>query len=316
MRLSRRQFLRGSAAGWLATTLPYTPHRQIDAAVRLLSQIEDAVGGRNIGVDVARFAQEGETIREVYRVGLNQNALRPSASCFKTWLPLYYYTFTPRLAWDDDPGSLVYNVTVNSSNVDTGRLMLEVGERQSFGNPLEKYNDFLLYGMELEHGISSWNWPGNPLVGLMDDRFSSGGERVVRAGGDVHFIANVTTAADTLNGYRELYRQTIATSDDYAPSPDRRPGALRALRLLSLPGDTDYSSPLERVVGRGAYIGKDGILPESAISTGRVVNDAGLIALDDGMLGIAFFAVRESEYSALIILEAIVKAMLASEAEL
>lgn len=312
--VSRRQFLQRAFAGMVITALP---NFQVDMIVRLQSAIEDAVGSRNIGVDVARFVRDGDDIREVYRVGVNQDVLRPTASCFKAWLPLYYYTFMPQADWDDSPGSLPYNVVVNSNNVDTGRLMQQVGELQSFGNPLEKFNDFLLYGLRLAHGISSWNWPGNPLVNLLDDRFSSGGERVVRSGGEVHFVGNVTTAADTLNGYRALYQRMVATTTDaYDPSPTRRIGALRTMRLLSLPGDTDYLSPIERVVGRGVYIGKDGILPADAISTGRVVNDAGLIPMETGMMGISFFSVRESEFSAMQILRTIIETMYAIDGAL
>ncbi|MEO0562527.1 MAG: hypothetical protein AAF125_10455, partial [Chloroflexota bacterium] len=190
-----------------------------------------------------------------------------------------------------------------------GQLIREVGGLQNFGNDLEKYNDFLLYGMKLEHGISSWNWPGNPLVGVIDDRFSAGDERVVQAGGETHAIGNVTTAADTLNGWREMLRRTLATEDAYTNSPYRRQAALHALRVLSIPGIDAYSSPIERVIGRGSYIGKDGILPADAVTTGRVVNDAGLIPMGDGMMVVSFFSVRESEFSAIEILREIVAAM-------
>ncbi len=303
--VTRREFLRGAGAGLLTWFAPR--FQVVDALQR---EINALVGARNIGVDVARFALDGDTVREVYRVGINQDALRPTASCFKAWLPLYYFNFTPYEDWRDDPDALVYKVAVHSNNVATGQLMQQVGALQNFGNDLEKYNDFMLYGMKLEHGISSWNWPGNPLVGFVDDRFSSGGDRVVRAGGETHNIGNVTTAADTLNGWRELLRRTVATDDTtYTDNPYRRQAALRALRVLSIPGIESYNSPIERIVGRGVYIGKDGVLPADAISTGRVVNDAGLIPLADGALGISFFSVRESEFSAVEILRAIIQAM-------
>ena len=307
MTLSRRVFLRGIGVG---TVLSHVPRLQSPTGDQLQRTIVRAVGERNIAVDVARFVRNGDAVSEVYRVGVNQDVFRPTASCFKAWIPLYYYTFTPQVTWNDEPGSLPYNVVVNSNNVDTGFLLDEVGELQNFGNALEKFNDFLTAGLRLEHGISSWNWPNNPLVGFVDDRFSSGGERMVRSGGELHPVGNVTTAADTLNGYRELFRRTFAREDSYDPSPQRRLGALRTLRLLSLPGDTDYESPMERVVGRGGYIGKDGILPADAISTGRVVNDSGLIPVEDGFIGVAFFSVRESEFSAVEILREIVTAAL------
>ena len=307
--LSRREFLRGAGAG---TLLWFAPRFQaVDTLERTINEL---VGTRNIGVDVARFVLEGNTVREVYRVGINQDALRPTASCFKAWLPLYYFNFTPYEDWVDDSDALVYKVAVHSNNVATGQLMQQVGDLQNFGNTLEKYNDFLLYGMQLEHGISSWNWPGNPLVGLIDDRFSSGGERVVRSGGEDHNVGNVTTAADTLNGWREMLRRTIDTEDNtYTDNPYRREAALRSLRVLSIPGIESYNSPIERVIGRGVYIGKDGVLPADAITTGRVINDAGLIPLADGALGISFFSVRESEYSAVEILRGIIETMYRTE---
>jgi hypothetical protein len=309
--ISRRQFLQGAGAGALVW---FTPRFQpIDQLERDLAQI---VGTRNIGVAVGRFAQDGDTLRDVYRAGINADDLRPSASCFKAWLPLYYYNFTPYPDWEDSPSSLVYSATVHSNNVATGRLIRQVGNLQNFGNDLEKYNDFLLYGLKLEHGISSWNWPGNPLVGVIDDRFSSGGDRVVRAGGDTHAVGNVTTADDTLNGWREMLRRAIATTDSYTDSPYRRVAALRALRLLSIPSIPEYNSPIERVLGRSVYIGKDGILPGEAISTGRVVNDAGLIPMENGMMGLSFFSVGESEFAAIEILRDVLTAMYTAEAKL
>lgn len=311
MKLSRREWLRGVGAGVL---LAFSPSRRVAAQDRLQRVITDAVGARNIGVDVGRFVRgEGDTVRELYRVGVNQQALRPTASCFKAWLPLYYYNFTPYEQWDDAEGSLPYSVTVHSNNVSTGRLMQQVGELQSFGNAIEKYNDFLLYGMRLEHGINSWNWPTNPLIGISDERFASGGERVVSSGGQTFTIGNITTAADTLNGYRELFRRTFAQTDTYTANPYRRQAALRSLRLLSIPGVPEYNSPIERVVGRGAYMGKDGVLPDDGSGLGRVVNDAGLIAMGEGFIGVSFFSVRESEFSAIEILREIIQAAFREE---
>ncbi len=302
---SRRDFLRGAGAGLLTWFAP-----RFQAVDGLQREINRLVSTRNIGVDVARFLLDGDEVREVYRAGISQDALRPTASCFKAWLPLYYFNFTPRDDWQDDPDGLVYKVAVHSNNVATGQLMQQVGALQNFGNDIEKYNDFLQYGMQLEHGLSSWNWPGNPLVGFRDERFASGGERVVRAGGETHNIGNLTTAADTLNGWREMLRRTVATDDvTYTDNPYRREAALRSLRLLSIPGIESYNSPIERVVGRGVYIGKDGVLPADAVTTGRVINDAGLIPLVDGALGISFFSVRESEFSAVEILREIIRAM-------
>jgi hypothetical protein len=311
MSTSRRDFLRGTGAG---AFLWFAPRFQ--GVTRLERVMNQAIGSRNIGVAIARFVQEGDDLRDIYRFAVNGDDLRPTASCFKAWLPLYYFNFTPYEEWDDAERTPVYSATVHSNNVATGRLMQQVGALQNFGNDLEKYNDFLLYGMRLEHGISSWNWPGNPLVGVIDDRFSSGGERVVRAGGEVHNIGNVTTANDTLNGWREMLRRTITTTDVYTDSPYRRQAALRSLRLLSIPGIPEYNSPMERVLGRGVYIGKDGVLPADSISTGRVVNDAGLIPLDDGMMAVSFFSVGESEFSAIEILRDIVTAMYEAEATL
>lgn len=316
MRLSRRDFLRGAGAGALTW---WARPAWITAVDALQREIVNQVEGRNIGVDVARLVRDGDEVRELFRVGVNQDALRPTASCFKAWALMYYYAFTPPEVWNDDPDTDPYNVVVNSHNVATGRLIRDVGTYQTFGNHIEKFNDFILYGMRMQHGIASWNWDGNPLVGMVDPRFAAGGERVVRSRGETHEIGNVTTAADTLNGYRELFRRTVATgADAYGGDPTRRRlGALRTMRLLSLPSELEsYEAPIERVVGRGAYIGKDGVLPAGSTSAGRVVNDAGFIPMERGLYALAFFSVAESEFSAIEILRRIVAAMYAAEQSL
>lgn len=312
MSLTRRAFLSAAGAGALLGLLPARAAAQVNW---LQNVVDEQVGSRNIGIDVARFVRDGAQVREVYRVGTNQNALRPSASCLKAWVLLYYYTFTPPDAWDDAPGTDPYNVIVNSHNVATGRLIRDVGRYQAFGNDIEKFNDFLIYGMRMEHGISAWNWDSNPVEGIIDGRFAAGGTRVVQAKGTTHEIGNVTTAADTLNGYRELYRRSFALdADPYGGDVVlRRQAALRAMRLLSLPSDAAYEAPLERVLGRGVYIGKDGVLPSDSTTVGRVINDAGMIPMENGVVGLSFFSVAESEFSAVEILRAITRAVYAVE---
>jgi hypothetical protein len=309
---SRRDFLRVSSLGALTWFTRHAWVAQVDALQRT---ILDEVGGRNIGVDVGRYVQDGDGTREIYRAGVNQDALRPTASCFKAWVVLYYYTLTPTTAWDDGPGTPLYNVAVNSHNVATGRVIKDVGQYQTFGNDIEKFNDFLLYGMNMVHGIASWGWEGNPLVGFVDERFVPQGERVVTSRGTTHAINNVTSAADSLNGYRELFRRTYAAdSDSFSGNIQaRRRAALRTMQMLSRGGDGEYESPLERVLGRGVYVGKDGILREGDTTAGRVINDAGFVPQENGVIGLAFFSVGESEFSAMQILEKITTAVYAVE---
>ena len=306
--ISRRDWFKGLGAG---AFLWWSPSAYASAVDELQAVITEQVGRRNMAVDVARFVPGADDVREIYRVGVNQEMLRPSASCFKAWVLMYYYTFVDRYAWQDGPGTDAYNIVVNSHNTAVGRVLREVGEYQSYGNDIEKFNDFLLYSLKLEHGINAWGWDGNPVEGIFDDRFQPGGERRVRSNGELHSVGNVTTAADTLNGYRELYRRTFAADADVFSGNmvARRLGALRALRLLSLPSEADYDSPMERVLGRGVYAGKDGVLPAGDTTAGRVVNDAGVIPLSRGMLGVSFFAVDESEYSVVEIIRAVVRAM-------
>ncbi|MEM6284727.1 MAG: hypothetical protein AAF787_21235 [Chloroflexota bacterium] len=306
MTISRRGFLGGMGAGSLVWFTRHAWVQNVDALGQLINR---EVGARNIGIEVARFIPEGDSVRELFRFGINQNELRPTASCFKAWVVLYYFTFTPEPQWADADGTDTYNVAVNSHNVATGRLIRDTGQYQDFGNDLEKFNDFLIYSMSMEHGIASWNWEGNPLVGFVDGRFAAGPNRLVRAQGTTHEIGNVTTAADTLNGYRELYRRSFAQdADPYGGDPDRRKRtALRTMDLLAKPSDNaEYDSPVERAAGRDVYIGKDGVLPVESTTAGRVINDAGLIPMETGAYGISFFSVAESEFSAIEILRTIV----------
>lgn len=306
--ISRRDWLKSVGAGSL---LWWSPSPYVSAVDELQALIEAQVGRRNIGVEVARWVRGGDAVRSIYRVGINQDALRPTASCFKAWVLMYYYTFVAPQDWEDAPGTDAYNIVVNSHNTAVGRVLRDVGEYQSYGNAVEKFNDFMQYSLGLEHGINAWEWDGNPVQGLFDERYQPGEERQVSAGGAQHRIGNLTTAADTLNGYRELYRRTFAADVDIfgGNREARRLGALSALRLLTLPSESDYNSPMERVLGRGVYAGKDGVLRATDTTAGRVINDAGMIPLSNGMLGISVFAVAESEFSVVEIIREIVRGM-------
>ncbi|MFZ4813227.1 MAG: hypothetical protein ACOYL5_01730 [Phototrophicaceae bacterium] len=305
---SRRHFLTLMGALALPPLLPGVPSN----AAQLQSTLEDLIGSRNIGVAVGRYLIQDATLIESYRVGINADALRPTASCFKAWIPAYYYTFMPPELWDDGEGAELRSVVQESNNTNTGRILALVGEQQAFGNALEKFNDFLLYGLKLQHGISSWNWPNNPLEGVVDDRFSSGEGRMVAAGGELHAVGNVTTATDTLNGYQALLTRSLPNDapNDFAR---RQEAALRTLDLLALSSTTDYLSPIERILGKDSYTGKDGVLPAEQITTGRVINDAGIIPLREGVAMVSFFSVGESEYSAVEILRGLIAAIFALE---
>lgn len=294
--ITRRDFLARLGAGVATVLAPDSPLPRMRSVLRQAATA--AIGSSNMALVLRYFAGN----QERFRIQINEKALFPTASCFKAWLPTYYYTLMPSDTWDDAPGSVPYSVVVYSNNVRTGELMAQVGEQQLFGNALEKYNDFLYTQVGMLHGLNTWNWPGNPLIGLEDTRF---GGRMVYVNAVPHAIGNVTTADDLARGYTYLLGQSLRPDEEALEVQ----AAVRTLQLLSIPDDTGYRSPIERVIGPEIYTGKDGILPTDATTAGRVVNDAGILPVRNGVYVIAFLSVGESEYRAMQALRAILDAV-------
>lgn len=291
MKPSRRAFLRGVASGMVGWFAPGFPN---GSTITLQQDLDAIVGEANIGIDVMRLLWKGEQLHEVYRLQKNPAQLFPSASCFKAWLAPYYYTFVPTDEWQDQDGTPLYNAIVNSNNTETGVVLATVGEFQSFGNAIQKFNDYLQTDLLLQHGIYNWNWAGNPVIGQLDERFAMTEARSVVVRGITHQVANVTSVVDMIRGYQQLL-----TRAHPADGTLRSEIASRSLRLMAIPSDDlEYASPIERVVGRGGYIGKDGALPIGNITAGTVLNDAGILTDERGFTLLAFLCVGESQFTA------------------
>jgi hypothetical protein len=112
-------------------------------------------------------------------------------------------------------------------------------------------------------------------------------------------VINFFTAADFARGYDILARGHV-----FAVSPVVREAIEATRALLSIP-DPNYQSPIERVFPAG-YMGKDGILPGSELSFGRVVNDAGVVSVNGSHYIITFLSAGESESVALDVLKSVI----------
>lgn len=291
MKFSRRAFLNGVAS---VITSGFAPGFPNGSTITLQRDLDAIIGEANIGIDVMRLLWKGEQLHEVYRIQKNPSQLFPSASCFKAWLAPYYYTFVPVDEWQDQDGTPLHNAIVNSNNTETGVVLATVGEFQLFGNAIQKFNDYLQTDLLLQHGIYNWNWEGNPVMGQLDERFAMTEDRSVIVRGITHQVANVTSAVDMLRGYHLLL-----TRAQRADGTRRSQIASRALRLLSIPSDDlEYASPIERVVGRGGYTGKDGALPVGNVTAGTVLNDAGILTDERGFTLLACLCVGESQFTA------------------
>ncbi len=332
MKLTRREFLRlsaGLSAGmtaagttvtratrWVAPTYlqTATPPTAPPDTTGLEAAIRDAVGSQLIGVDLRRLDANQQV---VFAITINQEPLYPVASCFKAFLVYFYFWNTPPEQWQTGPESDAYRVAVFSDNVRTGFLLRDAAAAvEVYGNALEKFNDCLLYNIGMTHGIHTWDWAGNPLIGFTDPRFEPSEERVVNVRGVAHRIDNVTTPTDLANGYTFLAQAAAGTLaprplDPFFDMERAQRSAQAALDLLAIPA-ANYDSPLERA-GTTGYIGKDGILRQSDISTGNVVGDAGLVQVGDQRYVIAFISVSQSEYAAVLTLTALVDTVRAFE---
>jgi hypothetical protein len=296
---SRRTALKMLATGAASVLLPgaagaVSTLPPVDELRRNLSNV---IGGLEIGLDLRRINERDGS--EIFRIQINADKLYPVASCFKIFVVMYYLWHTPREQWRIDEYSAAYRVAVYSANGLTGTLMDEIDRRITYyGNAVQKYNDFLLFTLELEHGIYSWNWEGSPTDGFSDDRFEASSARSVHVRGLRYLIDNVTTAADLADGYMLLLQpDPFPNADD----PDHAAEVVATtLDLFSIPAG-GYQSPFERVFPNG-YTGKDGVLPHSMSPLGRVINDAGIVRTDGGTYVISFLCAGEGEYVALQVL--------------
>lgn len=287
MKLNRRTFLITLGAALLSRPIlaeDWEAETPLVASIRQTLEAEFA--GRKMALDFRRINPQND---EDFRVQINAADLYPVASCFKAFVALYYYYYTLPEAWQDGEGTPLYSAVVFSNNLETGTVIADVERRARGGkNAIEKFNDFLLK-IGMENGIRTWDWPGSPTIGFFDERFAPSASRFVRGGdGTAYNVDNAFTAADLARGYDVLVRGAAFTTDDRLRTAIAATNELLAIR------NPDYRSPIEFVFPDG-YIGKDGILPVGDIAIGRVVDDAGVLAVGDARYIVAFMSAGESE---------------------
>lgn len=288
--MNRRRFLQWMGAGVLLTFCPYRLLADVNSppadVPRLARDLANLIGTREIGLDLRRMTPGGD---ELFRVQVNASELYPVASCFKAFLVLYYYWYTPRELWQDGENTPVRSVAVFSNNVQTGVLIDTLAQRLDyFGNAVQKFNDFGLYTLGLRNGMHTWNWPNTPTEGATDPRFAPSDRRYINFRGERVQMDNLYTAAEFADFYARLLRPS--------PFPDYPAAAeavARTLSLLSIPAES-YESPFERAFPNG-YTGKDGVLPVADSAVGRVINDAGILSIRNGTYVFAFMSAGESD---------------------
>lgn len=306
--MNRRRFLEFLGAGIVSLRPLFQTGdwgTETPAVTAMRQQLETFIGGLNMALD---FRCISGGIDEQFRIQINAFNLMPVASCFKAWAVLYYILHTLPEAQDTGEFSPLYQMAVNSDNIQTGAVLMDVAERVTGrSNAIEKFNNFLTITIGMANGLHSWNWPGSPTVGLTDPRFAPSAERQVYFNGLGYGIDNAFTAADLARGYDFLTRGEVFT---------RSPGlkaAIQATRALLSIRAQEYRSPIERAYPDGHYVGKDGILPSADTPIGRVVNDAGVIVTGDHAYLIAFMSAGESESTALEVLKEIIRQMVSYE---
>ncbi len=298
MSLNRRKFLKLLAMA-VSPVLPFSGdwERETPLVASIREYLESVFAGLNMALDFRRINGQQD---EEFRIQLNAFSLYPVASCFKAFLALDYFLHTPQSEWASDQNSTVYRTIVFSDNTLTGVLLDEVAQRiPGRQNAIEKFNDFLHTTVGVTSGLHTWNWPDTPVAGLSDARFAPSETRQVIVDGQLYLVDNVFTVADLARGYDFLVRGQY-----FAPSPTLHDAIAATIALLSIPAQ-EYQSPIERAYPAG-YMGKDGILPARDVATGRVVNDAGVITVDDSAYIIAFLSAGESESTAITVLREVV----------
>lgn len=298
---TRRQFLKtlglAAVAGPLRLQGPTDWDDETPLAQSIREYLETVLAGRRMALDFRRI--NGDFNQE-FHIQIRAYDLFPVASCFKAWLPLYYYLNTARDAWEDGEDTPLYKAVVFSSNVDTGIVLAEVARRVTGeANPIEKFNTFLRRRVGMANGLYSWDWPNAPTVGFVDARFQPSADRAVILGDQSYLVDNAFTANDLAHGYNVLAR-----GPHFARWERLREALDASLRLLAIRA-AGYQSPIEIVYPDG-YIGKDGILPVGDLPLGRVVNDAGIIRVGEAQYIIALLTAGESELSTRAVLAEVI----------
>lgn len=301
---SRRTFLQRMGIALTGTIFQPGFPNDWDTETPLVARIRQDLETVFAGLDMAlEFRRVNALDNEEFRIQINAYTRYPVASCFKAWLALYYYFYTPREAWQDSQGSSLYSAIVFSGNTATGEVLADVAQRVlGQRNPIEKFNDFLLQKVGMANGLHTWNWEGSPTVGFSDPRYEPNDNRQVFIGEDqdAFRVDNIFTATDLAHGYDVLVRGPVFARYD------RLKNALEAAnRILSVRAP-DYQSPIERAF-KGIYMGKDGILPVGDLPLGRVVNDAGVITIGDNRYIIAFMSAGHSETTAMNVLTEVIR---------
>jgi hypothetical protein len=266
---------------------------------QLQQDILNTLGSMELGFALRELDAEGHVIASI---DYQSSKLYPVASCFKAFVVYYYFWFTPEDQWQADRDSNVYSVAVFSNNVRTGTVIRDTGQYLDvYGNPLEKFNDTLLFRLGMKEGLHTWKWEGNPLIGFTDRRFAPSDTRNINLHGVAHIADNLTTAADLAQGYIFMEQASLGTLlpnpiDPFFDTERAKIASDAALDLLSISAE-NYKSPIERA---GVdYIGKDGVLREGdLIGVGVVISDAGLIEINGRRFAIAFISVGQSEFYA------------------
>lgn len=291
--LTRRSFLKILASAFLIPHLqePTGPNdwdQETDLARSIREYLEGTFTDHEMALDFRRINAQNN---QEFHIQIQADKLYPVASCFKAWVALYYYLNTPRDQWNDTQGTPLYSTIVFSNNTEAGTLLVDIAERVGgSGNPIEKFNNFLMQTVGMTNGMHTWDWPGSPTVGFADERFAPSDNRSMLYKDEYYLVDNLFTVTDLAHGYDVLQRGASFARWDAMQQ------AIQATHsLLTIPA-TDYQSPLEYVFPQG-YMGKDGILPEADLpkGLGRVIDDAGVVTVADAHYIIAFMSMGESE---------------------
>lgn len=292
--LTRRQFLAHAAvaagalpAFWLQTSGGPTDWLRETPLIRSVREfLESTLADRDMTLEFRRINERHD---QEFAIQVQAEALMPVASCFKAWLPLYYFLNTPPDQWQAEQGSALYSAVVFSSNLETGTVLADVAQRASGpGNPIEKFNRFLRRTIGMSNGLYSWDWPGSATVGFVDAQYIPSPTRGVTLDDQFFLVDNLFTAADLARGYEVLAR------GEFFARREEMQNAIRASNALLDIQAPNYRSPIEFVSENG-YRGKDGVLPVEDSPVGRVVNDAGIITVGEARYIIAFMSAGESE---------------------
>ncbi len=292
-KITRRNFLKILSAAFLVPHLqqPTGPNdwdQETELAKSIRLFLESTFTGHEMALDFRRINAQNN---QEFRITIQADKLYPVASCFKAWVALYYYLNTPKDQWKDTQGTPLYSTVVFSNNTEVGTVLVDVAQRLGgSGNPIQKFNDFLIRSVGMTNGMHTWDWPGSPTVGYTDERFAPSFNRSMVYKDEAYLIDNLFTVTDLAHGYDVLQRgQTFARWDAMHEA------ILATNSLLTIPA-SDYLSPLEYVFSQG-YMGKDGILPETDLpkGLGRVIDDAGVVTVGDAHYIIAFMSMGEGE---------------------